>query len=192
MRHRHEGHEGHEGHDHGHLFGHGGHGDHGPGRAREGRRGRVGRVGRGDVRQAVLRLLAEEPMHGYQLMQAISDRSGGRWTPSPGAIYPTLSQLEDEGLVTVTAESGRKLVTLTEAGRQWVAEAEATRPDPFAEFAGIPGSDLRRLVQQLHSAARSVALGGTEDQVAAAANVLKEARRSLYLILAEAEGTDEA
>ena len=94
--------------------GHRGPGGRGPG-------GR-GRVPRGDVRTAVLLLLDEEPMHGYQLMQAIGDRSGGRWTPSPGAIYPALNLLEDEGLVTVTAESGRKVATLTESGRALVAE----------------------------------------------------------------------
>src|SRR6478609_5305548 len=89
----------------------------------EGRRphGRRGRVPRGDVRMAILQLLAEEPMHGYQLMQAIGDRSGGRWTPSPGAIYPTLNQLEDEGLVVVTADAGRKLATLTDAGREHIS-----------------------------------------------------------------------
>src|SRR4051794_8291572 len=92
---------------------------------RRGRRGRGRRVPRGDVRFAVLLLLAEEPMHGYQLMQAIADRTGGRWTPSPGTIYPTISQLEDEGLVEVTAEAGRKLVTLTGAGRE-LAEAQRT------------------------------------------------------------------
>ncbi len=61
------------------------------------RGGRRGRAQRGDVRAAVLQLLADEPMHGYQLMQAIADRTGGVWKPSPGAIYPTISQLEDEG-----------------------------------------------------------------------------------------------
>ena len=76
-----------------------------------------GRASRGDVRAAVLLLLAEQPMHGYQLMHAVAERSGGRWTPSPGAVYPTLSQLEDEGLVTVTADAGRKLATLTDTGR---------------------------------------------------------------------------
>ena len=126
-------------------------------------------------------------MHGYQLMQAIADRSGGRWSPSPGAIYPTLNQLEDEGLVTVTTESGRKLVTLTEAGRQAAADVEQTRPDPFAGYGSRPGTDLRRLVQEVHAAARSVALGGSEDQISAAAGVLKEVRRSLYLILAGPE-----
>src|SRR3954451_11769773 len=82
------------------------------------RMGARGGAPRGDVRSAVLLLLAEEPMHGYQLMQAIAERSGGRWPPSPGAIYPTISQLEDEGLVTVTADAGRKLVTLTDTGRE--------------------------------------------------------------------------
>jgi DNA-binding PadR family transcriptional regulator len=130
-------------------------------------------------------------MHGYQLMQAIADRSGGRWSPSPGAIYPTLNQLEDEGLVTITADSGRKLVTLTETGRQAVTEAQENRPDPFAEYPAAPGADLRRILHQLHSAARSVAMGGNDDQVAAAAVVLKEARRSLYLILAGPEGDSE-
>src|SRR4051812_1228071 len=103
----------------------------GPGHGPRGRRGGRGRAPRGDVRTAVLLLLAEEPMHGYQLMQAIADRSGGRWTPSPGAIYPTISQLEDEGLVTVTAEAGRKQATLTDAGREHVAARRESWPDPF-------------------------------------------------------------
>ena len=56
------------------------------------------RAGRGDIRAAILTLLAEEPMHGYQIIQVISERSGGNWTPSPGSVYPTLQQLEDEPL----------------------------------------------------------------------------------------------
>src|ERR1700761_6456628 len=120
--------------------GHGGPGMHGGPRRRHG--GGRGRVPRGDVRAAVLLLLAEEPMHGYQLMQTIADRSGGRWTPSPGAIYPTLNQLEDEGLVTVTAESGRRLATLTESGQQHVAEQSGSWPDPFGSERGEhPGAN---------------------------------------------------
>src|SRR5690242_18977926 len=90
-----------------------------PGRL-HGRR-RRDRAPRGDVRTAVLVLLAEQPMHGYQLMQSIADRTGGRWQPSPGAIYPTISQLEDEGLISVTSSAGRKLGELTEAGRDHIA-----------------------------------------------------------------------
>jgi len=155
------------------------------------RRGGRGRAARGDVRAAVLLLVSEQPMHGYQLMQAIADRSGGRWTPSPGAIYPTISQLEDEGLVTVTAEAGRKLVTLTEAGRRHVDEHRQTGADPFAGHdATGPGADLRGPVEQLHAAVREIARTGTDAQRAAAAGVLADARRSLYLLLAD--GAPEA
>ncbi|MGY1662843.1 PadR family transcriptional regulator [Geodermatophilus sp. SYSU D00705] len=150
------------------------------------RRGGRGRAPRGDVRTAVLLLLAEEPMHGYQLMQSIAERSGGRWTPSPGAIYPTISQLEDEGLVTVTADAGRKLVTLTDAGREHVESGREAWPDPFAGAPGAgPGADLRGPLEQLAAAARQVARTGSDGQRVRAAAVLAEARRSLYLLLAE-------
>jgi DNA-binding PadR family transcriptional regulator len=151
-----------------------------------GRRGGRGRAPRGDVRTAVLLLLAEQPMHGYQLMQAIAERSGGRWTPSPGAIYPTISQLEDEGLVTVTADSGRKLVTLTDVGREHVEARRAEGSDPFAGRAeGAPGTDVRGLLAELHGAVRQVARTGTDEQLTAAATILGDARRALYLLLAD-------
>ncbi|MGV1027310.1 MAG: PadR family transcriptional regulator [Dermatophilaceae bacterium] len=149
-------------------------------------------MARGDVRTAVLLLLADEPMHGYQLMQAIADRSGGRWTPSPGAIYPALGQLEDEGLVTVTAESGRKVAALTEAGYGQVQAGRESWPDPFAGFGkSQPGRDLHGLAMQLHSATRQLARNGTDEQIDAAAKILAEARRSVYLLLADGpEPTD--
>src|SRR3954449_12529221 len=125
------------------------------------RGGGRGRAPRGDVRAAVLLLLTEEPMHGYQLMQAISERSGGRWTPSPGAIYPTISQLEDEGLVTVTADAGRKLVALTDAGREHVEARRESGNDPFASYSvAAPGGDLRGLLEQVHGAVRQVGGAG--------------------------------
>jgi DNA-binding PadR family transcriptional regulator len=135
---------------------------------------------------AILQLLNEEPMHGYQLMQAIGDRSGGRWTPSPGAIYPAINLLEDEGLVTVAAESGRKLVTLTDAGRERAASDQASRQSPFADFdPAESGIDLREQVEQVRMAARQVAHLGSDDQTAAAAKILTNARKELYLLLAE-------
>jgi DNA-binding PadR family transcriptional regulator len=159
----------------------------GPGGRRH--RGGRGRAPRGDVRAATLLLLAEQPMHGYQLMQAIAERSGGRWAPSPGAIYPTISQLEDEGLVTVTADSGRKLVALTDAGREHVESLG----NPFEGFpAGNPSTDLRGLVEQLAGAARQVARSGTEAQLTAAAGIIADARRALYLLLADGPGTTDA
>ncbi len=121
-------------------------------------------------------------MYGYQLMQTIADRTNGGWRPSAGAIYPTLQQLEDEGLVHTTAEGGRKLVTLTAAGREHVEGNAASWGDPFA-FAGA-GVDLRGPLHDLHGAARQVQMSGTPAQVAAAEKILTEARRALYLILA--------
>lgn len=149
-----------------------------------------GRVQRGDVRAATLILLAEQPMHGYQLMQAMTERTDGAWRPSPGAIYPTIAQLEDEGLVTTKVEGGRKLVSLTGSGRAYLDDPDHGVIDPFA---AITASDaetpsLRAAVAEVHSAAKSVAINGTPAQVAAAQSVLAEARRALYLILAE--GTD--
>lgn len=88
--------------------------------------GRGRRARRGDVRNAVLHLLAGGPMNGYQLMQEISERTFGEWQPSSGAIYPALSQLEDEGLIEQVEHDGRKAYTLTDAGRQ----AAADGPDP--------------------------------------------------------------
>ena len=169
----------------GHQHPHGGRGRRGKGGPR-GQFGR-GRAQRGDVRIATLLLLAEQPMHGYQIMQAMDDRTGGTWRPSPGAIYPTIAQLEDEGLVTTTVSGGRKLATLSEEGRAHVEQRRESWGDPFAELAGREsGPDLRSSLHELHAAARQVAVRGDRAQTEAAAKVLADARRALYLILADA------
>ncbi|MFI7229505.1 PadR family transcriptional regulator [Nonomuraea angiospora] len=156
-----------------------------------GRGGGRFRMRRGDVRAVILALLSEEPMHGYQLMQAIADRGHGRWIPSSGAIYPAISQLEDEGLVTISAQAGRKLVVLTDAGR----EAAQTHIDQVrdlfaAQNPAATGPDLRSLIGEVHDAARQIDRAGTGDQIAAAAKILSGTRRSMYLLLADATGDD--
>ena len=156
-----------------------------------GGRGGRGRAGRGDVRNALLTLLADEPMHGYQLMQAVAERTGGAWRLSPGAVYPTIAQLEDEGLVQVTAQGGRKLVTLTDAGREHLAGLGDA--DPFGPFTDSGDrADLRTPIEELMGATRQLARTGDADQLAAAAAVLADARRSLYLILAGSPGDGRA
>ena len=123
-------------------------------------------------------VVADEPMHGYQIMQAMSDRTGGAWRPSPGAVYPTIAQLEDEGLVTTQQEGGRRLVTLTPEGRAYVQERSARLGDPFADFGDrVSGPDLRDPLQQLHAAARQLAASGSAAQIEAAAQVLKRGAR---------------
>ena len=186
----------HLGHRHHHPRGRGrGHIDDAIRGHREHRRHGGGRAPRGDVRTAVLLLLEEQPMHGYQLMRAIADRTGGAWTPSPGAVYPTINQLEDEGLVTVIADAGRKLVTLTDTGRAELAEHREAWGDPFAGYDSTsPGADWRRLAHELLDATRQVNRAGSDSQRLAAAKILTDARRAMYLLLADGDGdvvTDE-
>ena len=149
--------------------------------------GRGPRAGRGDVRAAILALLAEEPMHGYQIMRELSERSGGVWRPSPGSIYPTLQQLEDEELVRPeTGEGGRRVFALTDAGRE--ASRRRRRPRPLGRGrrrGRLTALELRDLVGQVMSAARQVLHAGEATQIAQAKDVLRDTRRKLYRILAE-------
>jgi DNA-binding PadR family transcriptional regulator len=147
------------------------------------------RAGRGDIRAAILTLLAEEPMHGYQIIQVISERSGGNWTPSPGSVYPTLQQLEDEGLIEPAAsESGRRVFALTDAGKE--AQTADTTPAPWEEAVEEADNDLvelRNLVHQVLAATRQVAQAGTQAQIKGAQDVLRTARKGIYKLLAEDE-----
>ena len=136
---------------------------------------------RGAVRDAILRLLAEEPMHGYQVMQELDARSGGRWHPSAGSIYPTLQQLEDEGLVSASDRDGRRTFALTDAGRSALEALPSERP-----WAGRGrGDDLRGLARELGIAAFQVTRAGSPAAVEEARRVLTDARKALYRILAD-------
>ncbi|WP_051161776.1 PadR family transcriptional regulator [Nocardia transvalensis] len=165
----------------------------GPGGGPFGRgRGRGGRGRRGDVRAAILLLLQERPMHGYELIQQIRERSQDVWRPSPGSIYPALSQLEDEGLVLIEKVAGRKTAQLTDAGTEYVESHRDELGDPWQEVrdgVGDQALDLRELVGQLMGAVGQVARAGTPEQAAKAAEVLTDARRSLYRILADDDET---
>ncbi|GEL94109.1 PadR family transcriptional regulator [Cellulomonas composti] len=158
--------------------------------------GRGRRAGRGDTRAAILLLLADGPRHGYQLIQDIEQRTEGRWRPSPGAIYPALAMLEDEGLVDLRVEAGRKQARLTEAGAAYVAERSAELGDPWqaaSERPEHPGRAMHEAVSTLAMAAEQVARTGSPTQVQRAAAVLEQARRDLYRLLAEpAEGPTDA
>ena len=147
------------------------------------------RAGRGDIRAAILTLLAEEPMHGYQLIQVIAERSGGNWTPSPGSVYPTLQQLEDEGLIEPAAsETGRRVFTLTDAGRAAVPAGDGKAPwEEAVGEADEPLMELRDLVQQVLAATRQVAQAGSAAQIKGAQEILRTARKGIYRLLAEDE-----
>ncbi|MGH3329474.1 MAG: PadR family transcriptional regulator [Streptomycetales bacterium] len=148
------------------------------------------KVGRGDVRAAVLTLVAERPLHGYQIIQEIAERSDGIWRPSPGSVYPAVRQLKDEGLVRIEREEGRRVVHLTAAGRAHVAEHA---DDLDAVWESVTGGvtddmlELREVFCQLGFAFMQVAQTGTGGQVARARQVLDDTRRSLYQILADGD-----
>lgn len=148
------------------------------------------RMARGDVRTAVISLLAERPMHGYQIISEIGERSGGAWKPSAGSVYPTLQLLADEGLITAEEQGGRKTYSLTDAG---IAESEdlAAKPAPW-EGAGHRSSGgsshltaLPKAGMELASAAAQLGRTGTPEQVKEGVAILEDARRRLYAILAE-------
>jgi DNA-binding PadR family transcriptional regulator len=158
---------------------------HGPGGGRRG--GGRGPRARGDVRAAVLLLLAEQPRHGYELIQEIAERSSGAWTPSPGSVYPTLQALEDEGLLTIERVEGRRMASLTEQGAAYVEDQRTALGEPWAtpDHDRASGLALRRQIRALMDAAGQVAKVGTPAQNVAAADVLDRARRDLYRLLAD-------
>ncbi|MFD5328359.1 PadR family transcriptional regulator [Streptomyces sp. NPDC127092] len=151
-----------------------------------GRGGGRGRARRGDVRASILALLKDRPMHGYEMIQEIVERSGGAWKPSPGSVYPTLQMLEDEGLIASESEGGKKLFTLTDAGR---TEAEAGPEAPWEEVGRGVDWDAVNEVRQagfgLMEAFGQVWKTGDAQQRQKAVEVINEARKKLYLILAD-------
>ncbi len=146
------------------------------------------RMNKGDVRSAVLSLLLEQPMHGYQIIREIEERSGGSWKPSPGSVYPTLQLLTDEGLVRAEESGGRKTYSLTEEGRAAAGDETTERTAPWESATSRDGGRMTALPKagvELAQAAAQVARTGDKEQVAQAVEILEDARRKLYSILAQ-------
>ncbi len=163
--------------------------------------GRGPKVRRGDVRTAILDVLrtageAGEPVNGYQAIQLIAERSEGAWRPSPGSVYPTIQQLQDEGLVETDDDRGRRSLRLTEEGWAWVDEHTEELAAVWAPFErerdrrSQPSElgDVKSEVGQVLSAAWQIITQGSPAQRRQALGVLADTRRRLYGILAE--GTD--
>ena len=154
------------------------------GRNRGGRR-------RANVREAILTLLTERPMHGYEMIKEIDTRTGGVWSPSPGSVYPTLQLLEDEGLITSEESGGRKRFTLTDAGREEATAAAADAPwSDFSEETVSTGQDTKEAIFGIMNALRQIGFEGSPEQWQRAVTVLQETKRKLYGILADDTDTD--
>jgi DNA-binding PadR family transcriptional regulator len=149
------------------------------------------------VRNAVLILLNEKPMHGYEIIKEIATRSGGWWRPSPGSVYPTLQLLADEGLIVTEASdgTGKRLYSITEEGKTAAAKLDKTPPwEQAADDVDTGDVALREALMSLMDAARQVANVAGPELKTKATKLITDTRRELYLILADADpqGNDEA
>ncbi|WP_018350193.1 PadR family transcriptional regulator [Longispora albida] len=158
----------------------------GGGRGRgHGGRGRGRGARRGDVRAAILGLLAERPMHGYEMINELDQRTSGAWRPSPGSVYPTLQLLEDEGLISGQESEGRKRFSLTEAGQTEAATLDTPPWTQISEEAGQSAHDLRAAAMGIMQAMGQVMAVGSAEQQERALAILSETRRKLYGLLSE-------
>jgi len=149
------------------------------------------RARRGAIGAAVLTLLNERPMHGYELITALEERSGGRWKPSPGTIYPALRRLEQRGFISSTETDSKRRFELTDDGRQRLADhQDAGEPAPWDDL-GLGGhGELRRAIAELAGPARQIGRFGTAEQMTAAVTAVKTATASLYRLLADGGGEE--
>jgi DNA-binding PadR family transcriptional regulator len=156
--------------------------------AEHGRGGGRHRARRGAVPIAILTLLDERPMHGYEIITELENRSEGRWRPSPGAIYPTLDKLEHREMLVGTDVDGKRQFTLTDKGRTFLASLRDAQSDDVAEpwdqrSTGGRG-DMRRLMSELGGQIRQIARFGSTEQRDAAREILEDTKRRLYGVLA--------
>jgi DNA-binding PadR family transcriptional regulator len=151
------------------------------------RHGRGGpRARRGDVRAAVLALLAERPMHGYEMIKELEERTGGAWRPSAGSIYPTLQLLEDEGLIKGEESEGKRRFTLTEAGESERGTRAGAAPWEEVTAGAAPEAlQLWRSAQRLRDSVAQAVYAADEDQRKRVRELLDETRRKIYGVLAE-------
>ena len=151
-------------------------------------RGGRGRGKRGDVRAAILKLLAERPMHGYEMIQQIAERSQNLWRPSPGSVYPTLQLLVDEGLLVAReSEGSKKLFELTDEGRAAADKVETAPWEEIAEGVDPAHVTLRSAVAQLMGAVAQSAYTSNDEQQKRIVDIVNNARREIYQILGESE-----
>jgi len=154
---------------------------------------RGGKASRGDVRAAILALLREGPRTGYQIMSDIEERSGGAWRPSPGAVYPALAQLADEGLIMGEESGGRRTYSLSQAGRDYVEQNPEKARGAWESQAQQEAWELPGLFAEaarLGAGIVQIAHAGTPGQVQDAERLLEETRRRLYRILADDDDAD--
>jgi len=150
-------------------------------------RGGHRRMRRGDIRTALLVALGDGPGHGYELITRLEEKSGGTWRPSPGSVYPTLQLFEDEGLVRSEERDGKRVYSLTDAGRTEGADRTARYgATPWESGAeGEAGTvALFKALAQLVGATKQMR-GADAAQMERATAAIRGASKELYQILSE-------
>jgi DNA-binding PadR family transcriptional regulator len=142
---------------------------------------------RGDMSPILLRVLAEKPMHGYEIIRELEQKSHGLWRPSPGSVYPTLQLLEEQDLVESRDEGGKKVYTITDEGRSQAKSSKARGPwecrDDKHDMEQV--MEVRGSILEFIGTMRQLMRGGTADQQERAIAVIKEAKSKLDSILGE-------
>jgi DNA-binding PadR family transcriptional regulator len=145
---------------------------------------------RGDIRLALLAALVDGPAHGYELIQRLEERTQGRWKPSPGSVYPTLTMLEEQGFARSEQRDDKRIYTITEAGQTELTTRTTEAGGPPWMLGNDPSGGahggLRHAMGQLLMAAKQVGAVGDPALVEQATAVVNDARRKIYALLAEA------
>ena len=156
---------------------------------RGGRRFRWRLFERGDLKFVILRLVSEKPMHGYEVMQALEEESGGWYKPSPGSVYPTLQMLEDEGLLVSREDEGKKVYEITEKGRKYLEENGDLVDEIFERVGAFAdrfwGRDTRDLSAAFSRLAQTTFEGAfawelDQESLKEMTDILEKARKAMH------------
>lgn len=154
---------------------------------------------RGDLKYVILELLQDKPRHGYEVIKALEERFGGFYTPSPGAVYPTLQMLEDLGYASAIERDGKRVFTITEEGRKFLSERRPALDDirvrMRAQWTPEFRHDMHEMAHELRDLARSFAFKARthwpdQDRLRRMRDVVARARGEIETILAEDRGKD--
>lgn len=142
---------------------------------------------RGDIKYILLELLAEGSSHGYDLIKAMENRSSGFRRLSPGSVYPTLQMLEEGGYLTSESVSGKRVYTITDAGRALLAERQSSPESRNLRDLPPELSELRDAATELSAVVMQVARSGNAARMSRVRELLAQTQRAIHAMLAEAE-----
>ncbi|MFT4245433.1 MAG: PadR family transcriptional regulator [Micrococcaceae bacterium] len=152
------------------------------------------RARRGDISSHILMLLADKPMHGYEIITKLEEQSGGMWRPSPGSVYPTLQLLEEQELVTSEKQGKKKVYSVTEAGEKKIEETKEkleklkeTHKDNKGKDKRFPWDDdrhkkmrkMRKIIKTTMESMFTIAIHGTDEEFDEARDALKKANKKI-------------